>query len=86
MILLFQDVQGGPPHPADAASYWEAIGEPTFPVTVDPSGAMLEATPWEGSPLPGKCVLGPDMVLLDCYTGDEDGDAFTIMAADWAAR
>lgn len=86
VVMLFQDVRGALPDEADAAAYWEAIGEPVFPVTVDPTAAMLDATPWEGSPLPGKCVMSPEMVMLDCYAGDEDDDAFTLIAEDWAAR
>lgn len=86
MVLLFQDVRGLPPDADDAVTYAEAIGDPSFPVTVDPPAAMFDATPWEGSPLPGKCVMSPEMVMLDCYAGDEDEDAFQLIAEDWASR
>lgn len=86
MIILFEDSNGQTPDAADAAEYWDAIQRPTFPVTVDVTAEMLDATPWDGSSLPGKCVVSPEMVLLDCYVGDEDGKAFDVIAADWAAR
>lgn len=84
--MLYQDVRGQVPEPKDAVSYASVIGDPDFPVTVDQTGAMLTATPWDASALPGKCTLSPEMKLLDCYVGDEDDHAFDVIAEDWAAR
>ena len=86
MIVLTQDQGGGLPDPIVAENYAEAVGNPDFPVLADPLAASIAATPWDGNTLPGKCVLTPEQVILDCFTGDDDAPAFELIAADWAAR
>jgi len=86
MIILTQDRSGNLPDPSVAARYADAIGSPTFPVTADPLAAVVDDSPWDGSVLPGKCVLSPEMVMLDCYTGDDDAAALDLIAADFAAH
>lgn len=81
VIAIFEDTRGDPPGDRElAAEYWEAVGEPEFPVGTDPEQAVLEVTPFDGSPLPGKCVLSPAMEMLACEAGHEEDDwAFDII-------
>ncbi|NUP13622.1 MAG: hypothetical protein HOW73_46900 [Polyangiaceae bacterium] len=60
--------------------------ETLFPVTADPMQVVTELTPWDGSARPGKCALSPDMVMLACYTGEDDTEAFDAIVAHAAAR
>ncbi|MDP6931951.1 MAG: hypothetical protein QGG40_03505 [Myxococcota bacterium] len=69
IVVLFQDSSGGVPDGEDAAQYHEAISEPDFPVMADVDQAVLDATPYTGQSLPGKCSLSPDMELLACSSG-----------------
>lgn len=73
VVVLFEDVRGGLPDAQDAANYVSDLNilMPTFS---DPSRQVIDQTPYRGDRLPGKCVLSPDMELLDCWsgaTGDE---------------
>lgn len=68
-VILFQSATGGVPGDDVAQQYWEAIGEPDYPVTADVDQMSLDATEYEGNPLPGICVLAPDRTILDCTTG-----------------
>ena len=53
----------------------------------DLTAEVLEATPYNGNGLPGKCILSPEMELLDCRSGgDEDDWAFDIIKAHAAAQ
>ena len=76
LITLFQDYSGAPPTPAVAEAYWEHICEPELPVMSDELVRTLQDTPYNGSPLPGKCVLTPAMEILHCYSGADDTSAF----------
>ena len=78
---------GGLPDAEIAVDYWEAAEEPSFPVMADLAASVLEATPYTGNALPGKCILTPEMELLDCRSGgDEDDWAFDIIKAHDAAQ
>jgi hypothetical protein len=56
------------------------VNEPDVPITGDPDQQMFEATPYDGTDLPGKCVLSPDMEMLDCRAGEaEDEWAFDVI-------
>ncbi len=80
IIGIFQDVQGGVPGGHVALEYAQAADAGrAIPVLSDVNEELLRATPFNGSPLPGKCLLSTDMVLVDCYTGHGDDDA----AFDW---
>ena len=53
----------------------------------DLTASVLEATPYHGDALPGKCILTPGMQLLECRQGgDEDDWAFDIIKAHAAAQ
>jgi hypothetical protein len=70
------------PEGSDAATYNNAVGPLNIPVTIDPTGEQLyDATPWTGNARPGKCVLSPDMVLLECYAGEDDTQGFDAIKA-----
>ena len=52
------------------------------PITVDPEQRILNgATPWDGNARPGKCAMSPDMVMLHCYTGEDDTEGFEAILA-----
>jgi hypothetical protein len=74
IIALDEDVQAQAPQPEDAESYWADVGEPDFPTTVDPSQRLQEITPWKGRGRPGKCLLSPDMVMIDCTEATVDDE------------
>jgi hypothetical protein len=53
----------------------------------DLTASVLEATPYTGNVLPGKCILTPDMKLLECRNGgNEDDWAFDMIKAHAAAQ
>ena len=74
ITLLFTGPSGDPAVPEDAAGYHEYVGSPTNPVVADPARAILDSTPYDGSTLPGKCLLSPQMEILDCWTGHYNDD------------
>lgn len=64
VIVLFQDAIGGAPDRDVAADYADVVdARQRIPVLSDLDQAILDSTPYDGSPLPGKCVLSPDMEL-----------------------
>jgi len=79
--VLNEDPQGNPPDGSDAAAYENAVGPLSIPVTVDATNQVYDATPWTGAARPGKCALSPDMVMLACYTGEDDTPAFEAIEA-----
>ena len=86
MVILHQGMTGSAPDAKEAARYAERIDDPPYPVTVSIDQAIIDATPWDGSTLPGKCIVSPDMVLLECWTGHGDfDDAFALIEAHAAA-
>lgn len=40
----------------------------------DEDARVLDATPYTGNSLPGKCILTPEMKMLDCEAGRADDD------------
>ncbi|MED5373774.1 MAG: redoxin domain-containing protein [Myxococcota bacterium] len=87
MILLFSSVTGDPPNDQTAVDYAPNVGDPAIPVFADPERAWLEASPYDGSELPGKCLLSPDMELVQCWTGhDNDQDALDTILSIESAR
>jgi hypothetical protein len=66
---LFEDSAGQTPEGPEAEAYHESIGEPPYPVTADPELAAQAATPFTGRPIPGKCLLSPEMEILGCEDG-----------------
>lgn len=87
VIVLFQDAMGDPPDDEVAAEYAEVIGvEHQIPILSDRKEGVLDGTPYDGSTLPGKCVLSPRMEILDCTTGHGDDLQYIDLIRDHAAR
>jgi hypothetical protein len=74
------------PDGGDAVDYFEAIKEPSFPVTADLEASVTWLTPWDGNALPGKVILDPEMRMIDWYEGHGNEDAFDAILADRASR
>jgi len=81
VVVLTENANGGHPTGGDAQAYADVLGLKGFPVTVDVDQRVLVSTPWDGLARPGKCVLSPDMVMLDCYVGDDDTRGFAAIRA-----
>jgi hypothetical protein len=47
---------------------------------------MLDAVPYDGARLPGKCVLSPEMELLHCAEGHGTGELLTTIIEHAASR
>ncbi len=73
-VILFQSLIGGAPTVQEAADYWYDIGSPDYAVTSNQAVDILEATAYPGTPLPGKCVISPDMEILECRAGHGEDD------------
>ena len=86
VIALFEDNNGAAPDASVSASYAAAIGDPGFPVLADTERALLTATPHDGTVVPAKCSLTPEMVLLDCLTGHGNEELLAGIEADAAGR
>ena len=80
-MILHEDSSGNPPNGTDAAVYDNGVGPLGIPVTADGSNQVLDATPWSGNARPGKCAMSPDMVMLECYTSEDDTAAFDAIKA-----
>jgi hypothetical protein len=81
VVVLSENANGGFPSGNDSQAYADALGLKTFPVTADLDQRVLVSTPWTGQARPGKCALSPDMVMLDCYVGDDDTQGFAAIRA-----
>ena len=69
-VVLFEDNMGGVPSANVAEAYASVIGfEQELPILADTSGSILDSTPYNGTPLPGKCLLSPEMEILACSAG-----------------
>jgi hypothetical protein len=86
VIGLFQDYSSGVPDGADAAVYHETLGFPDYPVVADEAQEMLAAVPYDGSSLPGKCLLSPQMEILHCEVGHGYEPLIDAMVAHAAGR
>lgn len=75
MVLLFADTKGDAPGDDVAGPYAEEIGDPSIPVVADPMQGFLYDTPYDGSELPGKCLLSPDLEIRMCWAGPGNDDA-----------
>ncbi len=69
LIVLFEDTRGDAPGEDLAEDYHEQISSPDLPVLSDIDEGILEASAYAGSPLPGKCLLSPQMEILRCSNG-----------------
>lgn len=70
VTVVFQDSAGTLPAADEGARYADTAQIHDQPVFADPIAAVLEATPYDGSLLPGVCALSPEMVLVDCRAGE----------------
>ncbi len=70
----------------DAALYADAIASVSLPVMADPHQAMIDASGWDGTSMPGLCVLAPDMTMLDCWAGEDDERAKAAILAHHAGN
>ncbi len=86
-MILNEDATSKAPDGNDAAGYVNATKIKSFaekiPVTVDPTMTqVLDGTPWNGNARPGKCAISPKMKILECYTGEDDTQAFEAIKKD----
>ena len=80
-MVLFQGISGGPTA-TEAEQYAEYIGAEDYIVGSDVAEEVLDNTPYDGQSLPGKCVLSPDMVMLECESGHGNEEMFEAIKAD----
>ena len=59
--------------------YAEALGYPDHPVVADASEQVFQATQYDGSVLPGKCALSPEMEILACTSGHGNESLFEVI-------
>lgn len=74
-------MDGNPPDGSDVAKYANAVKVMDIPVTGDATNQTIDLTPWSGVARPGKCAVSPDMVMLACYTGEDDTEGFDAIMA-----
>ena len=73
-VVLFEGYATPAPTREDAATYAESLDDPSYPVLSSEDVAVIDATPYTGRPLPGKCLLSPRMQLLGCDSGHGEDD------------
>ena len=81
LAVLFQNSAGSQLTGQDAKDYAADLGNPSHPVLADPSEQVLEFTDYDGSVLPGMCVLSPQMEMLECIEGREHDELFDVIRA-----
>ncbi len=62
--------------------YVDAVAIGDIPVLADPTKATVAASGYNQAARPGKCVLSPEMVILTCYSGEDDTLGFEAIVAD----
>ncbi len=85
MVTLFQDILGDVPDAEDALVYWEAIDDDAIPVLSDHDQRVIVGMPYDGSALPGKCVLTPQMEIIHCWMGHGNDQGFEAIVEHWEA-
>ena len=81
LLIIFENNAGLPPNGSVAETYATEIGWPDILVAADPAKAILDAVPWTDPTLPGKCILTPQMEILECYSGHGNDTAFEAVLA-----
>ena len=76
MIVLYEDIHANAPDGADATAYAEEVSAELIPVLSSLDQTIMTATPWDPMVLPGKCLLSPDLTILDCKTGHGDDEEY----------
>jgi len=69
MFVIFAGFLGYEATEEDCAEYAEHIGNPDFPVFADGEKRLHDATPMNGESHPEVCAIGPDMTILECWSG-----------------
>lgn len=69
LIGIFENNESLTPEPEVAEAFAERTEMSRFPVLADVQGLLIESTPYDGTQLPGKCALSPEMEILGCATG-----------------
>lgn len=69
LVVLFESRTAGAPSVDDVIPYADEIGATATPVLADTNATILSAMPYDGSELPGVCLLGPQMDILYCGAG-----------------
>jgi len=77
LVLLFQGRDGGPPSAADVVPYADEVHAEGFAVLGDLDSVLLESLPYDGSVLPGVCLLGPKMDIVSCGSGADKLERLT---------
>mgnify|MGYP002821357557 CR=1 FL=1 len=81
LVILFQNARGGTPTSDSVVAYQQAVST-EGPILADPKVDTVSLTPYDGSALPGKCLVSPRMEMLKCWTGKEgDSEAFDMIEA-----
>jgi len=83
MVLLFEGRTAGVPTVDDVVPYAEEIGADSQPVLGDTESLLLDSVPYDGTELPGVCLLSPAMEILSCGAGN---DQITPLAETIAAH
>jgi len=83
MVTLYEGVLNPTPDGQEIENYAEYISSGDMPVLGDLTGRLIEASGWDGSSMPGQCVVAPDMTMLDCYTGEDDARAAAAIEAHY---
>ena len=69
MFVIFAGFQGYEATGEDCADFAEHIGDPDFPVLADGEKLLFDLTPMNPASHPHVCAIGPDMKILECWTG-----------------
>jgi len=64
---------GRSPATSRDAERWARTVGVDFPVLADKVQALQRVTGYTG-PIPYRCALTPDMVMIECYQGEPRGD------------
>ena len=86
IIVLFESVDGGVTRADEAYAYHQVIGTPNIAVLGDVYAQALGITPYNGSALPGKCALTPDMEILGCIASEDSTPVLEMIQQHAASR
>lgn len=84
IVLLFEGNSGTTPVPEDAEAYAARIEAGDTPVLGDVSDTALAAVPYDGSSIPGVCLLSPTMEIVACTTEEGNLTSFADVIRDHA--
>jgi hypothetical protein len=70
IVVIFEGEDGLPPSAQAAATYAEAVEAEEIAVFADVDGEILRSTPYEGFEVPAKCLVSPQMEIIQCSAGE----------------